>query len=164
MTALQGDLIEIVLSRVSLWMKFVFCFLQCACNDVSDLVASMLTALRCSGDVRKGRACLSSLFHSWQISFDFCGQDEKDSALLCLDKGIAQHFTSTYNSSTDSQERKQVYAQVSLYSFSPAGPTQFVSISVFLCLRVDVSLSAEIPEGHSAISKGHHCDWSYQRL
>ena len=49
MTALQGNLIEIVLSRVSLLMKFVFCFWQCACNYVSDLVASMLTALRCLG-------------------------------------------------------------------------------------------------------------------
>ena len=64
MTALQGNLTEIILSRVSLLMKFVFCFLQRACNYVSDFVASMLTALHCSVDVRKGRACLSSLLHS----------------------------------------------------------------------------------------------------
>ncbi|XP_076443272.1 serine/threonine-protein kinase ATR-like isoform X2 [Babylonia areolata] len=46
------------------------------------------------------------------------GKDEKDSALLCLEKGITEHFTYLTpvqcNASIDSEEKKQVYAQALL--------------------------------------------------
>ncbi|KAL8622808.1 hypothetical protein ACOMHN_026929 [Nucella lapillus] len=45
-------------------------------------------------------------------------KDEKDSALLCLEKGITEHFTSLSpvqcNATIDSEEKKQAYAQALL--------------------------------------------------